>query len=265
MSVNLFTGTVCRHCLEPSIWGILLSDGSAWVALAGALGGVAVTGGLSLATAALTHRWGEQSRVRADHEQETRAMRDQKREACHNYLVATNSFYQAVDQVYRRTGRNEQFDQREHARAAITGLQDTYVYLTISAGADVRKLARDYNVALYELEKAAQRADHDGWPELERETHRVRRKLRDAMRTELGVQDLLLVIQYAAMTHITNGRGRPTVGCRTGRARPVESRCTSVETARIARSARISTIKRAIPVSGNNRRQCATSAEGSRL
>ena len=192
-------------------------------------------------------------------------MRDQKREACHNYLVATNSFYQAVDQVYRRTGRNEQFDQREHARAAITGLQDTYVYLTISAGADVRKLARDYNVALYELEKAAQRADHDGWPELERETHRVRRKLRDAMRTELGVQDLLLVIQYAAMTHITNGRGRPTVGCRTGRARPVESRCTSVETARIARSARISTIKRAIPVSGNNRRQCATSAEGSRL
>jgi hypothetical protein len=76
------------------------------------LGGVAVTGGLSLATAALTHRWGEQSRVRADREQETREMRDQKREACHNYLVATNSFYQAVDQVYRRTGRNEQFDQR---------------------------------------------------------------------------------------------------------------------------------------------------------
>ena len=56
-------------------------------------------------------------------------------------------------------------------RAAITALQDTYVYLTISSGADVRKLARDYNMVLYELEKAAQRADHDKWSELERETH----------------------------------------------------------------------------------------------
>jgi hypothetical protein len=231
-----------------------LSDGSAWVALAGALGGVAVTGSLSLATAALTRRWGEQSRVRADREQETRAMRDQEREACHNYLVATNSFYQAVDQVYRRTGRNEQFDQREHARAAITALQDTYVYLTISAGADVRKLARDYNVALYELEKAAQHADHGEWPELERETHRARRELREAMRTELGVQDLLIAIQYAERTPSPNGRGKPTVGCRTDRARPVESGYTSVETARIGRSARISTTRRAIPVSENNRR-----------
>jgi hypothetical protein len=66
-------------------------------------------------------------------------MRDQEREACHNYLVATNSFCQAVDQVYRRTGRNEQFDQREHARAAITALQDTYDYLTISGCAEAGK------------------------------------------------------------------------------------------------------------------------------
>jgi len=149
-----------------------------------------VTGSLSLVTAALTHRWSEQARLRADREQETRATRDQKREACHNYLVATNLFYQAVDQVYLRASRNEQFDQREHVRAAITALQDAYVYLTISSGADVRKLARDYNMVLYELEKAAQRADHDKWSELERETHRARRHLREAMRVELGVQDL---------------------------------------------------------------------------
>jgi hypothetical protein len=103
------------------------------------LGGVALTGGLSLATAALNHRWGEQSRVRAAREQETRATRDQAREACHNYLVATNSFYQAVDQVYLRTSRAEQFDQHEHVKAAITALQDAYVYLTISSGAEVRK------------------------------------------------------------------------------------------------------------------------------
>jgi hypothetical protein len=172
-----------------SIGGIFLPDSSAWIALVGALGGVAVTGGLSLATAILTHRWNEQARVRAGHEQDAQTMRNQKREAFYDYLTATNSFYQAVDQVYLRTGRNEQFDQREHARAAITALQDKYVYLTISAGADVRKLARDYNVALYALEKAAQGADHDLWPDLEIETHRARRQLREAMRIELGIQD----------------------------------------------------------------------------
>ena len=45
-----------------------------------------VTRSLSLVTAALTHRWSEQARLRADREQETRVTRDQKREACHNYL-----------------------------------------------------------------------------------------------------------------------------------------------------------------------------------
>jgi hypothetical protein len=116
-------------------------------------------------------------------------MRDQAREACHNYLVATNSFYQAVDQVYLRTSRAEQFDQREHARAAITAMQDAYVYLTISAGAEVREIARQYNKSLYELQRVARRADTDEWPKVERQTHDQRRKLREAMRIELGVQD----------------------------------------------------------------------------
>ena len=71
----------------------------AWFALAGALGGVALTGAVGLGTATLTHRWNEQARSRAVHEEEARAMRNQRREACHQYLVATNSFYQAVDQM----------------------------------------------------------------------------------------------------------------------------------------------------------------------
>jgi hypothetical protein len=116
-------------------------------------------------------------------------MRDQAREACHNYLVATNSFYQAVDQVYLRASRAEKFDQHEYVRAAIIALQDAYVYLTISAGAEVRKIAREYNKSLYELRGVAQRADTDEWRRVERETHDKRRILREAMRIELGVQD----------------------------------------------------------------------------
>jgi hypothetical protein len=116
-------------------------------------------------------------------------MRDQRREAFHNYLVATNSFYQAVDQVYLKSRRSEELDQPEHTRAAITVLQDTYVYLTISAGAEVRKYAREYNISLYELEKAARRADNTTWPDLERGTHEARKRLRESMRAELGVPE----------------------------------------------------------------------------
>jgi hypothetical protein len=131
---------------------------SGWFALVGALGGVALTGAVGLRTATLTHRWNEQARSRAVQEEDARAMRNQRREACHHYLVATNAFYQAVDQVYRMALRGEQFDPREHTRTAITALQDAYVYLTISTGAAVRQLARAYNMVLYELERAARAA-----------------------------------------------------------------------------------------------------------
>ena len=112
-----------------------------------------------------------------------------QRETATVILVATNSFYQAVDQVYLKTGRNEQFDQHEHVRSAITALQDAYVYLTISAGSDVRQRAREYNVTLYNLQRAARGADSNSWPDLEHETHEARKRLREAMRAELGIHD----------------------------------------------------------------------------
>lgn len=68
-------------------------------------------------------------------------------------------------------------------------MQDAYVYLTISTGAEVREIAREYNKFLYELQRVARRADTDEWPKVERQTHDQRRKLREAMRIELGVQD----------------------------------------------------------------------------
>jgi hypothetical protein len=148
-----------------------------------------LTGTLSLATAALNHRWTEQARLRADREKEAQTIRDQRREAYHNYLVATNSFYQTIDQVYLKTIRNEQFDQHEHVRSAITAMQDAYVYLTISAGSDVRQRAREYNVSLYDLQKGARGGDSNSWPDLEHESHEARKRLREAMRVELGIHD----------------------------------------------------------------------------
>ncbi len=87
-----------------------MTTANAWFALGGVLGGVTITGVLGLATAALNHRWGERTRIYTYREQESRAIRDQRREACHDYLVATNAFWQAMDQLNLNASRGEQVD-----------------------------------------------------------------------------------------------------------------------------------------------------------
>lgn len=166
-----------------------MTNASAWFALGGVLGGVALTGVIGLVTARLNHRWEEQTRIEAGREQQIRVIRDQRREVCHKYLVATNSFWQAVDQLYQRTCRGEKVDPVEHLRAANTALQDAYVDLTISCGTHVRQLANSYNKSLYDLRHAAQDADKHAWSDLDEKTRNARAPLREAMRAELGVQD----------------------------------------------------------------------------
>jgi hypothetical protein len=162
-----------------------MANASAWFAL----GGVAIAGVLGLVTAALNHRWGERTRISTYREQEGRAMRDQRREACHNYLVATNAFWQAMDQLNLTASRGEQVDRSEYLRATNNTLQDTYVYLTISCGAKVREVADSYQGKLYELAGEAQDVTRDQWGKLSGRTHQPRQDLREAMRQELGVRD----------------------------------------------------------------------------
>ena len=141
-----------------------MADASAWVVLAGALGGVALTGALGLVTAAQTHRWNERTRVQTGREQEVRDLRDQRRQASHSYLVATSEFYLAVDQMHLKSRRGEQFDPHEHRRAEIKELQNAYVELTITGGAEVRKHVKRH-VAQHEHapteERGCQRNHHN--------------------------------------------------------------------------------------------------------
>jgi hypothetical protein len=166
-----------------------VADASAWVVLAGALGGVALTGALGLVTAAQTHRWNERTRVQTAREQEVRDLKDQRRQASHNYLVATNEFYLAVEQVYLKSGRGEHFDPDEQLRAEMKELQNAYVELTITVGAKVRERARVYNKALFALSEAAQQADRQAWSKREPEQRQARYRLREAMRAELDIPD----------------------------------------------------------------------------
>ena len=98
-----------------------MPDSSAWFALAGALGGVTLTGVLGLVTAGLNHKWGEQLQM----------ITDQRREVGYKYLVATNSYFLTAEQLYLKVLRREEFDRIEHMRPAVTALHDTYAYLTL--------------------------------------------------------------------------------------------------------------------------------------
>ena len=74
-------------------------------------------------------------------------------------------------------------------KPAITALQDTYMYVSISCGSDVRRLADEYNGSLYAAHQAAQEGDEGTWAELDPKTSVVRPELWRAMRAELGVED----------------------------------------------------------------------------
>jgi hypothetical protein len=82
-------------------------------------------------------------------------LRDQRREVCHDYVVATNSFRQAINQLHETVGRGENVNPDEHTRSAYSAEEDAYVYLTISCGVAVRELARQYNSELWDLWQAA--------------------------------------------------------------------------------------------------------------
>jgi hypothetical protein len=162
-----------------------MADSSAWFALAGALGGVTLTGPLGLITASLNHRWDERART----EQQVQAAQEQRRKVSHDYLVAANSYWLTVEQLYVRAIRGEEFDRVEYMKPAISVLQDTYNYLTITCGQAVRERAHAHNLALYSARNAAAAADEGKWDELYPQTLDARKVLREAIRAELGVAD----------------------------------------------------------------------------
>jgi hypothetical protein len=163
-----------------------MTNTSAWFALAGALGGIVLTGGFTLVNAILNHRWSERAGERSNRDQEAREAAARLRDVFHDYLVATNAYYHAVDQMHE-LGRSRSDDFDTWVRKEYQALQEEYQYLTISAGSEVRQLARAYDIVPYGLRNAAADFDEDRWSELRTETHKSRERVRVAMRAELGI------------------------------------------------------------------------------
>lgn len=162
-----------------------MANSSAWFALVGALGGIVLTGGFTLITAILNHRWTS----KAERAQEIRSLKDGLRGVFHDYLIATNAYFHAIDRMHIKALRDEEFDPLEDPREEYKALQEQYQYLTISAGNEVRWLARAYDMVLYGLADAVRDSDEEKWLSLRTETHKARDRVRVAMRAELGVSD----------------------------------------------------------------------------
>lgn len=165
-----------------------MTNSSAWFALVGALGGILLTGEFTLANAILSHRWSELASERSLRRQEAREAADRLRGVFHDYLVATNAYYHAVHQMHE-LGQSRDADFDTWVRKEYQVLQEEYQYLTISAGAEVRRLARAYDMVLYALRDAAVDFDEEAWSKFRDETHKAREKVRVAMRAELGIYD----------------------------------------------------------------------------
>ena len=160
-----------------------MANSSAWFALAGALGGIVLTGGFTLITAVMSHRWTTQT----DRLQDLRSAKERLRDVFHDYLIATNAYFHAVDRMHIKALRDKEFDPWEDVREEYKALQEQYQYLTISASDEVRQLARAYDMVLYGLADAVRGSDEERWSELRSETHKARERVRVAMRGELGV------------------------------------------------------------------------------
>jgi hypothetical protein len=80
-------------------------------------------------------------------------------------------------------------DVTEHTRPVRIALTDAYIYLAISAGADVRRLASDLNDVLYEYQSIARVGDMDAHVEAHKGVRAARARLRSAIRMELGILD----------------------------------------------------------------------------
>jgi hypothetical protein len=65
--------------------------------------------------------------------------------------------------MYLKAIDGKPFDPWEDVREQLSAMQDQYVFLSISAGAELRKRAKTYNTTLYGLADAARAKDETAW------------------------------------------------------------------------------------------------------
>lgn len=167
---------------------------SAWIAVIGTLGGVALTAVAGLLTAVLA---GRQRRAAAQTQfrQETgQRIRDERRAVFVEYLAAYDAALGRAHQVFNAPdraayGEGESFRPFETVAEAEMGrVNQAYLTMTITASGKTREAASECTSALWKIGNAAMSGDEAVFNRAVEDAREPRRVLLAAMRKELGVE-----------------------------------------------------------------------------
>jgi hypothetical protein len=167
-----------------------------WVVVVGTLGGVVLTSVTGLIGIILTTRHQRAiAELGAQREVEDR-LRDERRETFVNYLTAYQDMYGKALAIatsrFQGRSKDEPFPLGpsflERAPEETTRFSRAYHELSITGGPNTRKIARDCTSRLWDLVYASTDADAETFERLKVQARPSRQSLREAMRTELGVE-----------------------------------------------------------------------------
>lgn len=118
---------------------------SAWFALAGALGGILLTGLGGVVIAIVNSRHARQLLALEQSEAMMRHRRVERKEAYADFLVATNDAYQlAADLKRQAEDKGEPLDFRQETGPTVARLMRSQLMLALVGSADVRTLSGGY-------------------------------------------------------------------------------------------------------------------------
>ena len=179
---------------EPTLARNVRMMDSAWIAVIGTLGGVAITAISSILASALAAR---HQRVAAER-QTAIAMaersRKELREAFVEYLAAYSDLRDKIVLLEKHAGALLQNNSKEEAPTIeeyapneVARFSRSYHTLRITASSETGEAANRATSQLWDVSRAAQKGDYEIFVEKYASGRPLRRDLRAAMRRELGV------------------------------------------------------------------------------
>ena len=167
---------------------------TAWIAVAGTLGGVVVTAAAGLLTAMLTGRHQRTTLERQFQQEADNRIHDERRSVFVDYLKAYDDAMGRAHSIMNSgpTAASPQADRpppfETEAEAEMSRVNQTYLLISITALRDTREAASDCTGTLWRIGNAAMSGDKESFNREVEAAHEPRRRLRAAMRRELGVE-----------------------------------------------------------------------------
>jgi gas vesicle protein len=167
---------------------------TAWIAVIGTLGGVAVTAAAGLLTATLTGRHQRATLERQFQQEADNRIHDERRSVFVDYLKAYDDAIGRAHSIMNlgATVVSPQADRappfETEAAAEMSRVNQAYLMITITALGDTRKAARDCTGTLWRIGRAAISGDKESFDREVEAAREPRERLRAAMRRELDVE-----------------------------------------------------------------------------